>query len=366
MATNIQELKQKAAMPVAQSGQGTLAHFLQHNKQAIQSVLPAHMTPERTMRLMMNAVRATPKLMECTTESLFGATIHCAQLGLEPNTPLGHAHLVPFNNRRANRTDVQVIIGYKGLVELARRSGQIAAIYAEPVYSKDKFAIRLGTDGEIEHSPYLEGDRGDLKAFYAVAKMKDGSHQFEFMSLSQVEAVRDGSQGYQSAQRFKKDHPWISHFVEMGRKTVLRRLCKYLPVSIELATATETDGRHESGAVIDYGSVLTQENASPDPYLPPAEINEADQSDDEMQTSEDGEPQFTGDQLAQSAKAANSLDELTEIEDLARSLEGQERGKVTRAVNARREELQTPENGDEQQTTSQGNNMPDPADYNLE
>lgn len=361
MATSIQQLKQNAAMPVKQSGSGTLAHFLNHNKQAIQSVLPKHMTPERMMRLMMNAVRATPKLMECSAESLFGATIHCSQMGLEPNTPLGHAYLIPFGNRRANTTEVQVIIGYKGLTELARRSGEINSIYAEAVHQNDKFDIRLGTDGDIQHSPCLDGDRGEVIAFYAVAKMKDGGHQFEFMSRSQVEAVRDGSQGYQSAIRFKKDHPWMSHFVEMGRKTVLRRLCKYLPVSIELATAVETDGRTEAGVGVDYGQVLQGEAL---PYQPSEEVpgDDAEATEEPApQKTEQGEaPLFTADQLAQSAKVAKTTDELDEIQDLAGEFDGSDKAKITRAVNARREGLQPPAGNDETPP------MPDPAQYNLE
>ena len=106
--TNIQTLKQRAKLPARQAGGGTVAEFFQANKNSMAAVLPRHINPERMLKIALHAVRAVPQLMECTTESLMGAVMTCAQLGLEPNTVLGHAYLIPFRNKKANRTDVQV------------------------------------------------------------------------------------------------------------------------------------------------------------------------------------------------------------------------------------------------------------------
>jgi recombination protein RecT len=218
--------------------------FFESNKDALAAVLPRHMTPERVIRIAMTAMRNTPKLADCHVATFFGAIITCAQLGLEPNTPQGHIYLIPFENRRKGETEVQVVIGYKGLIDLARRSGQIVSLSARVICAKDTFSIDYGTEDRIVHAPYLGGDRGSMVGVYAVAKLKDGGVQFEFMTRAEIDAVRDGSQGYQTAKRFNKtDSPWMKHYDEMARKTVIRRLTKYLPMSIEMAGAFGADER---------------------------------------------------------------------------------------------------------------------------
>lgn len=138
--------------------------------------------------------------------------------------------------------------GYKGLIDLARRSGQIVSIAAHEVCTNDKFELVYGLDEKLSHTPALD-DRGDVMGFYAVAKLRDGGHAFEFMSLRQILEIRDASQGYRQAVKFGKQdsHPWSANFIEMGRKTVIRRLAKYLPLSIEFQTAAALDGLAEAG-----------------------------------------------------------------------------------------------------------------------
>lgn len=279
---NTKELKQRAKNPVASKGGGkTLADFFDANRQAIQAALPKHMTADRMMRVAMHAVRTTPALQQCTVESLFGAVVQCSQMGLEPNTVLGHAYLVPFNNRSKDCKDVQLIIGYKGLVDLARRSGQIETLSAHVAhrseYDNGNFQVRYGTEGSIIHYPELEPTGGIVGA-YAVATFKGGGYQFEFMTVGQINAIRDASQGYRSAQRYDKDHPWISSYSEMAKKTVIRRLAKYLPLSVELATAAELDGMAEGGkdqgldTVLDGDySVMPDEQPQEEPEQQPEE-----------------------------------------------------------------------------------------------
>lgn len=224
-----------------EAGFGTVKHFFDSQKQVLREVLPRHIEPERLLRIATGALRTTPMLMNASIESLFGAIVQCAQLGLEPNTPLGHAYLIPFNNRRAGKTEVQVVFGYKGLIDLARRSGQIVSIAAHAVYENDEFTYQFGLDEKLEHKPSLD-NRGEVIAFYAVAKLTGGGYAFEVMSRQQVEHIRDNSQNYMYAKD-KSKTVWGQHFEEMGRKTVLRRLFKFLPVSIELATASALDSK---------------------------------------------------------------------------------------------------------------------------
>ena len=232
-----------------------IAYLLKSKQSEIAKMLPKHLNAERLMKVAQIAATTTPALAKCDVASLVGAIGQCAQMGLEPNTVLGHAYLVPFNTKRKDGNgnerwvnSVQVIIGYKGLIDLARRSGQIVSIAAHEVCTNDKFELVYGLDEKLIHTPSL-GDRGEILGFYSVAKLKDGGHCFEFMSLKQIHEIRDASQGYQQAVKYKKQdgHPWGAHFTEMGRKTVIRRLAKYLPLSIEFQTAAALDGMAEGG-----------------------------------------------------------------------------------------------------------------------
>lgn len=223
-------------------------------KQQIALALPKHMTADRLARIALTEVRKNPKLAKADQTSFAGAIMQCAQLGLEPGSAMGHAYLLPFDksykegNSWKKRTEVQLIIGYRGMLDLARRSGQILSISARVIYEKDQYAIGFGLEPVLNHVPaWNEADRGAPLFFYAVAKLKDGGTQFEVMSVAEVNAIRDKSQGYQSALSKAKennkapDTPWVNNYEEMGKKTVTRRLFKWLPVSIEMQTAVGLD-----------------------------------------------------------------------------------------------------------------------------
>lgn len=237
-----------AARPLAQmKPKEQIAHLLQSKRGEIAKMLPKHLNAERLLKVAQIAATTTPALAKCDVASLVGAIGQCAQMGLEPNTVLGHAYLVPFNTKRKDAqgverwvNSVQVIIGYKGLIDLARRSGQIVSIAAHEVCEQDTFDLVYGLDEKLEHRPAM-GERGEVIGFYAVAKLKDGGHCFEFMSRLQVEQIMRGTQS-------KGNYgPWKDNFTEMGRKTVIRRLAKYLPLSIEFQTAAALDGMAEAG-----------------------------------------------------------------------------------------------------------------------
>lgn len=224
-----------------------IAYLLKTKQAEIAKMLPKHLNAERLLKVAQIAATTTPALAKCDVASLIGAIGQCAQMGLEPNTVLGHAYLVPFNTKRKDAdgkerwvNSVQVIIGYKGLIDLARRSGQIVSIAAHEVCANDKFELVYGLDEKLNHTPAL-GARGELIGFYAVAKLKDGGHSFEFMSAHQVKEIMAGTQSK------GKYGPWQDHFTEMGRKTAIRRLAKYLPLSIEFQTAATLDSMSSEG-----------------------------------------------------------------------------------------------------------------------
>ncbi len=246
--TQLRDLKKTAVSVAADAGIGNVKAFFESQKSTLAAVLPKHVPADRMLKIALGALRTTPKLMQARTDTLLGAIIQCAQLGLEPNTPLGHAYLIPFENRNKGVTEVQIVFGYKGLIDLARRSGQIVSIAAHEVRQNDHFEYEYGLEEKLVHRPAM-GDRGEVIAFYAVAKLVGGGYAFEVMSLADIIAIRDASQGWKQAVRYQKEaqSPWGAHFVEMGRKTVLRRLFKFLPVSIEIATAAALDDKAAAG-----------------------------------------------------------------------------------------------------------------------
>lgn len=212
-------------------------------KEQLALAVPKAMTAERLVRIVLTECRKTPELRETTPASFLGAVLQCAQLGLEPGGALGHCYLLPYWDRKKGVKNCQLIVGYRGMIDLARRSGQIVSICAYTVHEKDHFEWRLGLDPDIQHIPSPEADRGPMTYVYAVAKLKGGGVQFEVMSRAEVEAVRKQSKAGGSG-------PWVTHFSEMAKKTAIRRLFKYLPVSIEAARAVEFDERADRGETV--------------------------------------------------------------------------------------------------------------------
>jgi recombination protein RecT len=211
-----------------------VGHYLNtpHMKQQLMAALPKHMTPERLIRVTLTTIRNSPDLMKCTVPSLMSCVIQSAQLGVELGM-LGQAYAVPFNKNIARKgepaqwvKEAQFILGYRGMIDLARRSGQMKTIGAHPIFENDTFRVEYGFTSVLQHIPAF-GDRGKIVGFYAFAVTKDGGEYCEVMSTDQVNAIRDRSKA-------KDNGPWVTDWAEMGRKTVLRRLFKYLPCSIEL------------------------------------------------------------------------------------------------------------------------------------
>lgn len=250
----------------------TTRDFLEKMKGQLALALPRHVTADRMVRVVLTecltsvqrARPGAPSLLDCTQESFAGAVLQCAALGLEPGV-LGQAFLIPFRNRRRNTVECQLIPGYKGLLMLVRRSGQIQSIDPVVVYAKDKFTVRKGTAPQIVHDPHRpktdDDDHGPAVAYYAVAALKGGGYQFDYLWKADVQRHRER---YSQAS---EDGPWVTNFDEMGLKTVLRRLCKFLPVSVETQTAISLDEAHEAGLPQDLGTIWS---AQAEVYVPEA------------------------------------------------------------------------------------------------
>lgn len=212
------------------AGGKTIHTYLEEQKAQIARALPSTMTAERFTRIVWTTVRNNRALMECEPGSLMAAVMLSAQLGLEPG-PLGHCYFVPFKSNGVPQ--VTFIVGYKGLIDLARRSGEIKSIEAREVRANDDFDFEYGLDPKLRHRP-AEGDRGDLTHVYGIAHFKDGGHYFEVLPIAEVEKYRDRSKA-------KNSGPWQTDYVAMARKTVIRRMAPYLPLSTEAARAVEAD-----------------------------------------------------------------------------------------------------------------------------
>jgi recombination protein RecT len=264
----------------------TIMDLFEQMKPAIREAIPQHMTPERLLRLATTSIRTNPKLKVCTPESLLGAVMQCAQLGLEPSI-LGHAYLVPYRNKKKDAAgndlgwvdEAQFQIGYKGLIELARRTGQISSIMAQAVHEKDLFEYEYGIDEKLKHVP-ADGDRGPITKYYAYAKFKDGGYSFLVMSRKDIEIHRDKFS--KSKNRAGQIYgPWLDHFDEMAKKTVLKGLMKYMPISVEFAKAVAQDETTKREVAKDMSEVLDVTDWSESPE-PAGFIGQGDPEGDEL------------------------------------------------------------------------------------
>ncbi len=204
-------------------------------KTQIAKALPSVLTPERFSRMVLTALTKTPKLADCTPQSFIGAMLTAAQLGLEPNTPLGQAYLIPYGN------SCQFQIGYKGLLELAHRSGEVKTLEARCVYENDSFNIEYGLNPNLIHRPCFK-DKGELIGVYAVYHTNNGGYAFEFMSKDEINTHKDKF----SKTTNKNDSPWKVDYEAMAKKTVIKRLLKYAPLKTEFVRAISEDEKNKT------------------------------------------------------------------------------------------------------------------------
>jgi recombination protein RecT len=212
----------------------SIQDMLERNKTQLAMALPKHVTAERIIRVVVTSLRRTPALMKCQTASLVSCIFQAAQLGLEVDNGLGHAYLVPFGQ------ECTLIIGFRGMVDLARRSGQVSTIKAVAVHSGDAFDYEEGLDPKLVHKPKPDNHASSITHVYAVCRLRDGSSQFEVMTRGQVDDIGAKS-------RSGKSGPWVTHYEEMAKKTVIRRLFKMMPTSIEIQRAVAVDEQQDAG-----------------------------------------------------------------------------------------------------------------------
>lgn len=268
-----------------------IKQLIEKQKDGIAQALPSVMTPERFTRIVTTAMSTNPKLQDAAVQSpmtLLGAMMTAAQLGVEPNTPLGEAYLIPFNNSRkvggqwVKKMEVSFQLGVKGLANLFFRSGEALSIDTETVYAKDTFHYELGLNATLKHIPSDEEDRGPATHYYAVVKMKSGGVLFKVWSRNQVLAHAKRFSKSWSAQYQKFSGPWESDFDAMAKKTVLKDCLKYAPMKSEFAKAFSMDDSVKSTIrkdmatlpnedVIDIDSGAAQPQSAAEPKQQPAD-----------------------------------------------------------------------------------------------
>jgi recombination protein RecT len=225
----------------------TVRQLVERQLPEIRRAVPRGIDPQRFARVALTTFQNVPALLDCTPASLLGAVMQAAAWGLELDPVLGMAYLIPY------REKCQLIIGYQGLIELARRSGDVRNVIARAVYANDKFEYRYGTTEVCIHEPFRGAERGELAFVYAVASLATGEKVFDVMDMHEVERHRDRSMA-------KNSGPWKTDYEAMAKKTVVRRLCKFLPRSVELGQALQLDEQADR-AEQDLGTIIEVEQA---------------------------------------------------------------------------------------------------------
>lgn len=223
--------------------QASLMQMMQRMEKQVVMALPKHITADRMIRTFLTACNKNPKLFEAKQTTLIGALMECSQLGLMPDGTTGEAYLIPFKSQTG--MECQLIIGYRGYITLARRSGEVKSIMANIVYSTDKFEYEYGLEDKLSHVP--SGKGGEITHVYAIIKFVNGGYQYIVLTKGEIDMVRDKSANYKYATR-KEQTVWGMYWEEMAKKTAIRRLIKLVPLSAELNRALSLDEADDLGS----------------------------------------------------------------------------------------------------------------------
>ena len=250
----------------------SIADMIKAMEPEIKKALPQVITPERFTRMALSALNTTPKLAECSQMSFLGALMNAAQLGLEPNTPLGQAYLIPYRNK--GKLECQFQIGYKGLIDMVYRNENIQTVHAQCVYENDDFQYELGLDPKLVHKPALK-DRGNLILVYALWKSKNGGFGFEVMSKEDIDNhARRFSQSFGSSYS-----PWKTNYEEMAKKTVIKKCLKYAPLKTDFVMQMNNDESIKSEINVDMSEVVNEQE---DPNIIDQEYKEVENGQPEQ------------------------------------------------------------------------------------
>ena len=229
----------------------SMQQYIKSMEGEIKKALPSVITPERFTRMVLSAISTNQQLAQCTPKSFLGAMMSAAQLGVEPNTPLGQAYILPYKNHGV--LEAQFQLGYKGLIDLAYRSGEVEVVQSHIVYENDTFECEYGLDPKLTHIP-ADKDRGEPIKVYAVFKTKSGGYGFEVMSMEDVRLhASKYSKAYGSAFS-----PWKTNFEEMAKKTVLKKVLKYAPLKSDFVRGISQDGSIKNEISEDMYSVPSE------------------------------------------------------------------------------------------------------------
>ena len=242
------KIQNQVATTTGNGEKKTMQQYIKSMEGEIKKALPSVITPERFTRMVLSALSTNPKLQGCTKASFLGAMMNAAQLGLEPNTPLGQAYILPYMNKGV--LEAQFQLGYKGLIDLAYRSGEVEVVQAHIVYENDEFECEYGLEPKLTHTP-ADKDRGKPIKVYAVFKTKSGGYGFEVMSMEDVRI---------HASKYSKTYnlgfsPWKTNFEEMAKKTVLKKVLKYAPLKSDFVRGITQDETIKSDMSDDMYSV---------------------------------------------------------------------------------------------------------------
>ena len=255
MADVKQALEQKASAgknePVKLTKNMTIVDMVKALEPEIRRALPAVLTPERFTRMALSAINNTPALADCTPMSFIAALMNAAQLGLEPNTPLGQAYLIPYKNKGI--WECQFQLGYKGLIDLAYRTGKLQMIQAHAVREFDDFEYQYGLDSRLVHRPGT-GDRGEITFIYGLFKLNNGGYGFEVSNKADMDAF---------AAKYSKSFgsrysPWTENYEDMAKKTVVKRALKYAPVSTDFQRALSLDETIKTELSVDMSEIRNE------------------------------------------------------------------------------------------------------------
>lgn len=220
---------------------------IEFNQATFALAMPKGAEAVQLVRDIITAVRTTPKLAEAEPNSVLGAAMTCAQLGLRPGV-LGQAWILPFWSKAIQGQRAQLIIGYQGFVELAMRTGMVSSVISRNVHANDYIEVDYGVNDTIVHRPAMTGDRGETIGYYAIVKFVNGGRALQYASRQEMETWRDRF-ATTKGRDGKVYGPWIDHFDAMARKTIVRQLANYMPKSAEF--------RHFGAALAADGAVRT-------------------------------------------------------------------------------------------------------------
>lgn len=240
MTTAVQRQKAPEPERKEQAALVALDAELGRRRDVLEASAASLIDPQRLRVVVLAAFSRNPSLWECDPVTIARSVVEAAQLGLEPTGAIGGAHLVPFRNNKTGKKEAQLIIDYRGYVQLARRSGEVSKVWARIVRERDEFGVEAGTDDRLTHRPYLGiEDPGNITHVYAVIAYRDGSQQFDWDTRAWVDTIRKRSKASDSG-------PWVTDYAEMAKKSILRRLMKTAPLAVEARRAIEFEEQTEA------------------------------------------------------------------------------------------------------------------------